>query len=116
VSGADRQDDFLVETREVLRAGHIDYVINDVARDYICHHNLAGPRVQKLVSHTNRAVAYPDHQPRKSLYSDRLRRNWRSVGLTGIFDVAAAVESKATGYWNAEGAPGYGAAADVLLI
>ncbi len=51
----------------------------------------------------NQTIAHPDQEPQRSLYNDWLRRDWRSVGLTGIFDVAAAVENKATGYWKAGG-------------
>ena len=63
----------------------------------------------------NQTIAHPDQEPQRSLYNDWLRRDWRSVGLTGIFDVAAAVENKATGYWNADGAPGFGAAGYATL-
>jgi hypothetical protein len=36
---------------DLLRAGHTDYVINDIALDYMRDHALAGPLIQKLATH-----------------------------------------------------------------
>jgi hypothetical protein len=43
-------------------------------------------------------------------YNNWLRGRWQSIGLSGIFDFAGAVESQAESYWNVDDAStGYGA-------
>jgi Transposase IS66 family len=42
---------------DLLRAGHTDYVINDVALDYMRDHDLAGSLIQKLADHEQRVFA-----------------------------------------------------------
>ena len=43
---------------ELLRAGHTDYVVNEVALDYMREHALAGPVIRQLTGHAQRQ--FPD--------------------------------------------------------
>jgi hypothetical protein len=42
---------------ELLRAGHTDYAVNEVALDYMREHDLAGPVVRQLAGHAQRQFA-----------------------------------------------------------
>jgi len=42
---------------ELLRAGHTDYVVNDVALEYMREHDLSGPVVRQLAGHAPRQFA-----------------------------------------------------------
>jgi hypothetical protein len=42
---------------ELLRAGHTDYVINEVALEYMREHDLAGPVIRQLAGHPQRQFA-----------------------------------------------------------
>jgi hypothetical protein len=44
----DDQEPFVDEARDVLRAGHTDYVVNDAALAYMRQRNLAGPLIARL--------------------------------------------------------------------
>src|SRR5919199_608450 len=53
----DGQDAFRDEAREVLRAGHRDYVVNTEALTYMRRHALAGPVIARLAKHPQRYFA-----------------------------------------------------------
>jgi hypothetical protein len=55
----------------------------------------------------NQVIALPAAERERVAYNDWLRSSWRAIGLKGIFDVAAAVEGSAVGFWNADGASGH---------
>jgi hypothetical protein len=82
---------------DLLRAGHTDYVINDVALDYMRDHNLAGPLLQQLAAHEQRTFA--DERAWK-LHLEQL-------GLTGLDvtpdPVRVATEGALWGAVNAHG-------------
>jgi hypothetical protein len=44
---------------DLLRAGHTDYVVNEVALDYMREHDLAGPVIRQLAAHKLRQFADP---------------------------------------------------------
>jgi hypothetical protein len=81
----------------LLRAGHTDYVINDVALDYMRDHDLAGPLVQKLAAHDQRTFA---DEGAWKLHLEQL-------GLTGLEvtpdPVRVATEGALWGAVNAHG-------------
>lgn len=92
-TGSKSRQNFL----SLLRAGHTDYVINDVALDYMRDHDLAGPLVGKLAAHEQRqfadATAWAAHL--------------EQLGLTGLAvtpdPVRVATEGALWGAVNAHG-------------
>jgi hypothetical protein len=81
----------------LLRAGHTDYVINQVALDSMRDHDLAGSPVRKLAT----------HEPRAFADEDAWKRHLEQLGLTGLAvtpdPVRIATEGALWGAVNAHG-------------
>lgn len=54
----------------------------------------------------NQTVASAPQEAQRVAYNTWLRANWKSIGLSGIFDVAWAVDPTDTGKWGADGTAG----------
>ena len=92
-TGSKSRQNFLT----LLRAGHTDYVINDVALDYMRDHDLAGPLVGKLAA----------HEQRRFVDETAWAAHLEQLGLTGLAvtpdPVRVATEGALWGAVNAHG-------------
>ncbi len=83
---------------DLLRAGHTDYVINDVALDYMRDHVLAGMFVQRLATHEQR------HFADEKAWLEHLEE----LGLTGLQVTPDPVRVATEGaLWGAVSAHGF---------
>jgi Transposase IS66 family len=83
---------------DLLRAGHTDYVINDVALDYMRDHVLAGTFVQRLANHEQRQFAD----------ETAWMRHLEQLGLTGLQVTPEPVRVATEGaLWGAVSAHGF---------
>ncbi len=83
---------------DLLRAGHTDYVVNQVALDYMRDHGLAGSLVGKLAAHGQRQFAH------EQAWIDHLD----ALGLTGLEVTPDPVRVATEGaLWGAVSAHGF---------
>src|SRR5947209_3903536 len=83
---------------DLLRASHTDYVVNDAALDYMRDHALAGPLVQRLVTHEQRQFVD------EKAWLDHLEQ----LGLTGLQVTPDPVRVATEGaLWGAVSAHGF---------
>ena len=72
---------------DCLRAGHDDYVVDEAAVAYMRRHHLAGPVIDRLISHPQRS--FPD----KQAWTAHLE----ALGITGLEVDARSGEDRLAG-------------------